>query len=1007
MSKTIHVKKRNGKLETFDPNKINICIQRACDGLVDVSPSEIALDAQVQLFNKIPTKDIDRALILCARSKIEKEPNYSKVAARLLLNTIYKEVFGEGVDSDAFEMQYRKSFITNLKELKKDGQIDPRLLEFDVKKLSGALDIERDDLWEYLGIQTIYDRYLLNINKRRMESPQAFWMRVAMGLAIEEEDKEGRAIEFYNLMSQFYLVPSTPTLFNSGTTRSQLSSCYLSSIGDDLDGIFMGLAGQARLSKYAGGLGCDFTPVRSHGAHIKGTNGKSSGVIPFLKCFDSLVSAVNQANLRRGSGCAYLEVWHGDFEQFLDLRRNTGDERLRTHNLNTAAWVPDLFLQRVLEDKEWSLFSPSDVPDLHEIYGEEFATRYEEYENNPKIPRKTVSAKGLWKQMLISLSSTGHPWITFKDPSNIRYSNKHCGTVMSSNLCCCAGDQLVPTKKGLFTVKELYDKGEELELIGSGGNWVKASKMHRPLQNTKIVEILTREGYTHKVTPDHKVWLYEKQEYCEAQNLKWGDKIALHPTKDDPCLLGALWLVDRKNIIIYCADYANRDDGHERAKRLQIELLIQGVETERTYTELASPDMNVWYLKPIKNKGYATFSMLDECEDGDVYCPVVESEDHLWVCNGFLTKNTEILLHSKPSKYESGKLTELGSTSVCNLSSINIIRHIELGKINFERLQNTIKTAIRMLDNVISLNFYPTDEARTTNLANRPVGLGIMGWQDALYELGINYDSEEAVDFADELYEQISYWAIEGSLNLVKEGRPQYETFKGSLWDQGILPIDSYRMLMEYRNSRNTPKINYDTTTTLDWDSLREEIKKHGLRNSNTMAIAPTATISYIAGCSQSIEPDFGVLFVYSTMSGEFTLINKYFVKKMKELGLWCDELITTIKAVDGDISLTNLPEEIKRQFKTAFKVDQNYLIKCAAARQKYIDMGQSLNLYSDTDSLKALHEMYIYAWKSGLKCTYYLRSKGASKIEKITVKDRETCSIEAMRNGEVCEACQ
>tara|TARA_B100000424_G_scaffold101813_1_gene76595 strand:- start:3834 stop:6278 length:2445 start_codon:yes stop_codon:yes gene_type:complete len=812
----INVKKRNGRLVPFEVEKINRSAERACENLENVSPSEIVLDAKIKLYDKVKTLEIDKSLISSASSKIEKEPNYNLVAARLLLNTIYKEVFGESVYSESFDLQYHKSFIVNLKKLVKEGIIDKRLTEeFDLKKLSEALDTSRDLNWKYLGIQTIYDRYLLHIDGRRMESPQGFFMRVAMGLALaEKENKEEWAIKFYNTLSSFDLMSSTPTLFNSGTMHSQLSSCYLNTFEDSIDGIFDGLWQEARKSKFAGGLGMDISNLRSRGSYIKGTNGENQGPVYFWKLYGDMLVAVNQGGKRKGAGCAYLETWHADIDDFLELRKNVGDERMRAHDMNTANWIPDLFLQQVEKDESWYLFSPNETPELHEIYGKEFEQKYWEYVEKGKAGElrvfKEIKAKDLWKKMLKALFETGHPWITFKDPSNIRYSNQHVGTVHSSNLC------------------------------------------------------------------------------------------------------------------------------------------------------------------------------------------------------------TEILLHTKPTTFKDNNLREVeeyGETAVCNLASINLKNHLKVRTLDYDKIQKTVEIGMRMLDNVVDINFYPTKESENANMRHRPVGLGSMGWHDVFYALDIDYSSEEAVSLSDKIYENISYAAILGSSKLAKE-RGTYQTYKGSLWDQNILPIDTYKKLLKTRGKREKVE------TTLDWSIVRDHIKQHGMRNSNTMAIAPTATISYICGCSQSIEPNFGVMFVYSTLSGEFTQINEYFVEDIKKLGLWSQEFVNAVKSIDGDLSKLEegkLPEKILAKYKTAFQQDQLKLIDCGAARQKWIDQGQSLNLYNNKTSLKFLNDMYMHAWKSCLKTTYYLRNTSASTVEKSTVsskkeysaKEAAACSIEAMRNGEECEACQ
>jgi len=815
----IKVKKRNGRLENFEVEKINASAQRACENITDVSPSEIILDAQLQLYDKITTAEIDKALILSAREKIEKEPNYSFAAAQLLLNTVYKEVFKEGVDSDTFKLQYRKNFIQNTKRLVKLNRLDKRLLEFDLVKLSESLKIRRDKQFKYLGIQILTDRYFIRSDNKIMEAPQSFWMRVAMGLSLNEENKNEKAIEFYDLISQMLYTPSTPTLFNSGTTHSQLSSCYLNTFDDSIDGIFDGAWQEARKSKYAGGLGLDVTPFRSTGSHIQGTNGISSGLVPWLKIYNDLLVAVNQGGKRPGAGCAYLEPWHLDFEDFLNLRRNTGDDRLRCHDMNTASWVPDEFMRRVKNEDAWYFFDPKDTEDengktLHDLFGEEFDNRYDELckaaDAGSIKNYRIIPAKELWKKMLKVLFETSHPWNTFKDPCNIRYTNQHQGAVRSSNLC------------------------------------------------------------------------------------------------------------------------------------------------------------------------------------------------------------TEITLHTKSSKYKSGEKTEVGETAVCNLGSVNLRNHLtektahgsSSYAIDYKKLESTIHTAIRILDNVIDLNFYPTKEAQNSNFKHRPIGLGMMGLHDILHMLEIQIDSDEAVKFNDKLFEFYSCHAIYASSKLAKE-KGSYQSYEGSLWSQNILPIDSFNNLMLYRKNKTK-----GSETLKEWDQVRKHINEFGMRNSNVMAIAPTATIGYINGIEQSIEPNFSVLFVYENKSGNFFITNEHFVKDMKNRDLWSTEMATLVKDVDGDLSLLTevIPDELKNKYKTAFDRDMFKLIKCNSVRQKWIDQAVSFNLYNKTTSLKYLNDIYTASWESGLKTTYYLRNRAASKVEKSTSPEEQApsaCSIEAMKNGETCESCQ
>ena len=822
----IKVKKRNGRLEDFNVDKINASSQRACEEIEDVSASEIVLDAQLQLFDKITTREIDQALILSAREKIEKEPNYSFAAGQLLLNTLYKEVFKEGVDSDTFKLQYRKSFIQNTKKLVRENRLDKRILSFDLAQLSDAIKIRRDKNLKYLGVQILYDRYFIRLDNKIMEAPQSFYMRVAMGLALNEKNKNEKAIEFYDLISQQLYTPSTPTLFNSGTTHSQLSSCYLNTFDDSIDGIFDGAWQEARKSKFAGGLGFDVTPFRSTGSHIEGTNGISGGLIPWLKIYNDLLVAVNQGGKRPGAGCAYLEPWHLDYEDFLNLRRNTGDDRLRCHDMNTASWIPDEFMRRVQNEDAWYYFDPKDTESkdgttLHDLFGEEFDNRYNELckaaDAGSIKNYRIIPAKELWKKMLKVLFETSHPWCTFKDPCNIRYTNQHEGVVHSSNLC------------------------------------------------------------------------------------------------------------------------------------------------------------------------------------------------------------TEITLHTKASEYEKGEKTKIGETAVCNLGSINLVNHMKGDDLDYKLLESSIHTAIRMLDNVIDINFYPTKEAENSNLKNRPIGLGMMGLHDILHIKNIQIDSDEAVSFNDKLFEFYSMHAIHASSILASE-RGSYETYKGSLWSKGTFPIDSYNNLMVYKGQQEVPKesttgnpLTGKGQTLKEWAKVRIHVNEFGMRNSNVMAIAPTATIGYINGVEQSIEPNFSVLFVYENKSGNFYIINPYFVNDMKEAGLWNSEMASTIKDCDGDLSLLNgaIPENIKLKYKTAFDRDMIKLIECNASRQKWLDQAISFNLYNKSTSLKYLNDIYIACWKAGLKTTYYLRNRAASKIEKSTSTDSNTsteasaCSIEAMKNGEVCESCQ
>ena len=820
MPNGIKVKKRNGRLEGFKVEKINTCVERACEGLEGVSASEVVLDAEISFHDKISTSDIDKSLELTARAKIYKEPNYTYVAARILLSCLYKEVMRESVDCDTFDADYRSIFIKNIKRGVKEGTFDERLLEYDLQDLAQCISPVRDRLFGYVGIKNIYDRYLIRINDKVVETPQAFYMRVAMGLCFNEDNPTERVKELYEVYSKHLASPSTPTLFNSGTSHNQLSSCYLSEIHDSIDGIFDGLWQEARKSKYAGGLGFHVSKVRGMGAFIKGTSGRSSGLIPWLKVYNDMLIACDQAGKRQGSGCAYLEPWHIDIEDFLDLRKATGEERRRCHDLNTALWCPNIFFNRIKNEEKWTLFCPSETPDLPDLYGAEFEKRYEEYETmaeNGEIENfLVVNAKDLWKKCLKSLFETSHPWITFKDNFNVRYTNIHEGVIHGSNLC------------------------------------------------------------------------------------------------------------------------------------------------------------------------------------------------------------TEIGLHSKHSEYKDGVKTKVGETAVCNLSSINLSKHIKNGKIDRTKLADTVSKVIRALDNVIDINFYPTKEADNSNKRHRPIGMGTMGWADVYSQIRIPQDSEKAVEFADELMEFISYHAILNSSRLAKE-RGKYESYEGSKWSQGILPIDSYKQLTKWKKSKFL-----GSEGRMDWSKLREHIKKHGMRNSNTMAIAPNASIAYQLGCEQSIEPFFSMLFRYENKSGNYYITNHNFVNDMKAEGLWSSDFAEALKQTDGDVQQLNIPDKYKELYKTAFDRDQNKLIEATAARQKWIDQSISFNIYNGHTSLKFLNDVYLYSNDMCLKSTYYLRNRSASKIQKVAVdrivlsndngrgevsedKDKSVlaCSIEATRTGGTCEMCE
>mgnify|MGYP002632551780 FL=1 len=773
----ISVTKKDGSKVPLDINKLAALVTHACEDLEDVSADSILEESVKNLYDGVSISDMKSSLVMSARTKVEQEPNYSFVTARILLDELRSEALeflGVAEESSHPEMKEHypaafKAYIDKGIELE---MLDPNLKTFDLDKLGAAIDHDRDYQFTYLGLQTLYDRYFIHYQDTRFELPQIFFMRVAMGLAAEEDNREDRAIEFYRLLSSFDYMSSTPTLFNSGTLRPQLSSCYLTTIPDDLDGIFGAMKDNALLSKWAGGLGNDWSPVRALGSYIKGTNGKSQGVVPFLKVANDTAVAVNQGGKRKGAMCAYLETWHLDIEEFLDLRKNTGDDRRRTHDMNTANWVPDLFMKRVELGANWTLFSPGEAPDLHDLTGLAFEKRYEEYEalaaEGKMHQHKTLAAKDLWRKMLTMLFETGHPWITFKDACNLRSPQQHIGVIHSSNLC---------------------------------------------------------------------------------------TEITLNTSKDE--------------------------------------------------------------------------------------------------------------------------------IAVCNLGSVNLPQHMKDGVLDQEKVKRTVTTALRMLDNVIDINYYSVDTAKNSNLKHRPVGMGIMGFQDALYLQDVPYCSDAAIEFADRSMEVISYHAIHASSELAKE-RGTYPSYEGSLWSQGIFPKDSIDILEKNRGSEF---IKVDRSETLDWDTLRAKVKQDGMRNSNVMAIAPTATISNITGVTQSIEPTYQNLYVKSNLSGEFTIVNPYLVKKLKALNLWDDVMINDLKYFEGSLTqISRIPDDIKKLFSTAFEVEPQFIVEAASRRQKWIDQAQSLNLYIGNANGKKLDLTYRMAWYSGLKTTYYLRSIAATTTEKSTI---------------------
>lgn len=1156
----IKVKKRNGKLEDFDVNKINKFVDRLTVGLDDVSASELLLDMKTSFYNKIPTSEIDKGIELTARQKQYKDPNYSYFAARVVLATLYKEVLKESVDSDTFDADYRSIFVKNIKKGVKHGILSESLMKYDLKDLASHLKPERDYLFKHVGIRNIVDRYLLKINNKIIETPQSFYMRVAMGLCINEPDYQNKVKELYEIYSTHLASASTPTLFNSGTLHNQLSSCYLSEIDDSVDGIFDGLWQEARKSKYAGGLGFHVSNIRAEGSHIKGTNGTSSGLIPWLKVYNDMLIACDQAGKRQGSGCAYIEPWHYDIFDFLDLKKPTGEERRRCHDLNTAIWVPDLFYKRVDANEKWSLFCPSEVRDLIDLYGTEFEKRYEYYEKmglegNLQV-FKQVDAKDLWKKTLRALFETSHPWITNKDNANLRYSNSHEGVLHGSNLCCVTGDQRVPTQHGILTVKELASKHIDDFLYVPGRNGLEcATNIQKTIENAPILKVITTDGYEHKVTYDHPLWVVDKG-WVEARDLCIGDCVEMQQSeglwgtekfKQAAFLMGIvtlnsklLTINDKQNILIKISendfrhidkiesnieyisnyDYENEnkfkygvsydsdviqkcfisphllqvlksydfnfDDSlkvpnkiwkadfetvkeylkglfllnsqfsvgingisvelflysNEFAKEIQILLAnscIKSVVKDGTLVVMNKYAMCLDHLieifedsrieLPHYTREVSTMSVdlsttvkdVIECENEDTYClKVLSNDDRAWTCNGLITKNTEIFLHTKHSDYKDGHKTKVGETAVCNLSSINLSNHVVDGKIDYDQLKSTIGCIIRALDNVIDINFYPTDEARNSNLKHRPIGMGTMGWADLYYKLGIVYDSDEAVELADKLMEFISYHAILSSSLLAKE-RGKYETYEGSTWSKNEFPIDTWNKLMEYKNS---PELK--SSETIDsWDVVRKHVAEFGMRNSNVMAIAPNASIAYQLGCEQSIEPTYKNVFRYENKSGNYYVINFNLVSDLKKLGLWNYEMAELIKQNDGTIQSLDVPEKLKQMYKTCFERDMFKLIECNSRRQKWVDQGISFNIYNNSTSLKYLNDIYIACNRLGYKGTYYLRNMPASKIQNVTndpsinktnevsdqdlkaFRDKLEAAKTAALNGEQCEMCE
>ena len=1159
----IHVLTVAGNLVPLDMDEIRVSVELACAGTIHhsmVDHESVLKQAIPMLYDGMPEQDVNKAMVFSARSLIERDSSNAYVAAGLFLRDIRREVFGvdHAVDETEAVDRYPDYFMGYIQHGIAIGRLDPRLDTFDLRKLAEAIDCSRDYDLQYLGLQILYDRYFIHENERRLELPQIMWMRVAMGLAINEIDREARAIEFYNVLSTFRFVCSTPTLFNAGTTHPQLSSCFLTTVPDDLEGIYDAIKENAMLSKFSGGLGNDWTPVRGMGAWIKGTNGKSQGVVPFLKVVNDTAVAVNQGGKRKGAVCAYLETWHIDMEEFLDLRKNTGDDRRRMHDMDTANWIPDLFMERMEAGAQWTLFSPNEVPDLHDLFGMAFKKRYEEYErlaDDGKLNLfKRVKAVELWRKMLSALFETGHPWITFKDPCNIRSPQGHVGVVHSSNLCV-APETLILTDKGHIPIVDLAGKVVHVW----NGMMFSETTVHQTGTNQSLVEVLFDNGAVLSCTQYHK--FYVQNEYgmpaieVKAGDLKSGDKLikSEYPVIDRQewvdfpyaythgffCGDGTygkgrprLTLYDAKKQLVpfldiktgtgiedasgrlnYCLPFdmpvkytvpmhfslksriqwlAGLFDAdgtvvrNGKAASIQIasihadflesvRLMLQTVGIYSTVSlmaaqrEVSLPDGKgesaMFDCKPIHrlmiaHDGLLMLSRLgfvphrlkmpltttqrrsehfvqvvgvnDNGRTDDTFC-FSEPIRHMGVFNGILTGQcTEITLNS--SKDE---------TAVCNLGSVNLLKHIipnpvihtegdeqvrydgvglltefidtdeVLVRIDTEMLEQTVRTAMRMLDNVIDMNFYATPKARNANMRHRAVGLGLMGFADALFALKIPMDCAAAVTFADVSQEVISYFAISTSADLARE-RGNYHSFPGSDWSMGVLPIDTVSRLGKERAMPVDIVMGYAMDED-HWSALRAKVAG-GMRNSNCMAVAPTATISNIVGVSQGIDPVYQNLFVKSNLSGEFTVVNRAMEADLAKLDLWDDVMVNDLKYFDGSLAqIDRVPDDLKRLYATAFEIDPGWLVQMAAHRQKWIDQAQSLNLYLAQPSGKKLDALYRLAWRMGLKTTYYLRSLGATSAEKSTVDRGSLNAVSAVSTAPkacliddpTCEACQ
>lgn len=1031
----MQVIKKNGNIENVSTHKITEFLKKTLVGLDEIDIHDLMEEASNQLYNNIKTEDIDKVLILACKQKIQYEPQYSYAAARILLYSQYRKSFNKKNDKRSLNSDYRKNFCDGISILIDEGKLNRKLVEvYDIEKLSEELIPENDFKFKYLGLKTVLDRYCWRDKSDNIvELPQSFWMRVAMGLCFSEPDAQELCVKIYHLLSNFYFTPSTPTLFNSGKPLSQLSSCFLSTMDDDIDSIMGTIHGQARLSKHAGGLAMDMGLIRASGSRINSTGGKAAGPIRYMKIINDTILAFDQGGKRPGVCCVYLPTWHKDILSFLDVRKNTGDDRLRCHDLNTANWIPDEFMNRVENNQDWYLFCPTECPELNETYAEEFNKVYNKYielAESGKIKNwSKIKAKDLWKEILKMLLSSGHPWVNFKDPCNIRYVNKHAGIVRNSNLCCMTADQRVSCDLGLVTVGELYELQKEIRVVGRT-SIQNGSKMVMPKRNAGIVKIVTLEGFEHKVTPDHKVWVKDYG-WKEAKDLVDGDILLgqqfeglfgnvdnIEQAKKDGNKLYRkyinekhipkyLWTSNKTTVLTYLNEiflytepyafcYANKTFLQE------VQLLLANLGYICSIREFVNPGVWSGYCLDQKTNNELNFSHLEKLDNEDVYCLEVDSEEHSWTVNGIVTKNTEIIEHTIPTKYKDGEISELGETATCNLGSVCIPSFYDkdTDDINWDLLEETIPYVVRVLDLVITNGYYPTNEARKASDNYRYIGQGIMGIQDLLHLKKLPVKSPKALKLNDKLYEFISYHSIKASINLAKK-LGKYPKFDGSDWSKGIMPIDSYKTLMKYR------KQEVEVVENLNWDLLRKEVVEHGIRNATLLAIAPTVSISSITGFNPSIEPIYSVLHTNTGLSGSNTMIDEYFVQEMKELGLWNKELVKEIQLNNGEVSKLNIPANIKERFKTAFQVNQHDLIALAAVRQKWIDQSQSLNLYYNGNSLKEVNDFYFDAWRKGLKTTYYLKTLGASTTEKVSNKKIEDEPKVCSRDSQNCESCQ